>query len=128
MEIVFDKGVESIHFVYYHYLVVLCQSMKSLLAANNIDTIVNKQIENCININYAIICDRLSQELDCALDCLSANKMAFNEIRYTKLSTHIMYMQALKENVNKSNRDKFEKVYKDLDLTKSRLNCFMKLY
>lgn len=129
---VFDKGVESIHFVYYHYLQELTQFLGSILEKRekkySNDTIQERRYFQIFEEKYKFMCERLRNELDIALGYLNNEKMSYNDVRFTKIATHIMFIQSLSKFANESNKLEFENVLEKVKKYDRQINCFIKLY
>ena len=121
---VFDKGVESIHFVYYHYLTELTQSLCYFLNKSSNESKLKSQFDQ----KYKFICDRLRKELDLTFGCLIVEKMSFNDVKYTKIATHMMFVQSLSSYANDTNKLESETVLEMIKKHDRQINCFIKLF
>ena len=131
LDMVFDKGVESIHTVYYYYLVELTRVLDSLLEdfeKARISLEINGKVKAFFNEKYAFLIDRLRKELDVSYSCLSIDKMNYNDIRYTKIVTHVMFIQKLKNHSNELNRMECKNILDKFRINSLRLNCFSRLF
>ena len=52
--------------------------------------------------------------------------MDYNDIKYTKIVTHMMFVQSLKEHANDENKTKCENILNMLTINQKNLNCFIK--
>ena len=119
--------MESIHFVYYQYLIELTQKLRSLLPFTT--EIQNKEkLRDQFNQEYKFLCDRLRKELELAMSCLNIEKMSFNDVRFTKIATHIMFVESLSEFANDVNKIECENILDKVKTSNRQINCFLKLY
>ena len=93
----FDKGVESIHFIFFQYLNELVRSLELLLfdLKNNKKQNRQNEIDDLFTQKFKFICGRLDKELNIALEHLKLDKMCYNDIKYTKISAHYNFVKNL---------------------------------
>ena len=123
---VFDKGVESIHSSYYEYLSQLINKLEALLSKNNISC----EIEQIFNEKYKFLCDRLKREVDLALNSLEKTSLAYNEIKFSKIVYHLMFLKRLVAFTDRNSEGSliYSQISEKLKAHSSNLNCFMQIY
>jgi hypothetical protein len=123
MDIVFEKGVESVRDSYYHYLSELLKNVISIIESGK-----TERVESLLNEKFRFLTQRVIKEVDYAVKCLDKRSMAYNEIKFSKCVFHLMFMRALEKHVSQENRDLKAKIDTKVAANVSNLNCFMKLF
>ncbi|CAF1018189.1 unnamed protein product [Brachionus calyciflorus] len=116
LEVVFDKGVDAINTSYLYFLIELIKQIETIL--------VNDKEESLLNLfetKFELIKARLNSELDLSLKYLDINKMGFNDFKYSKVSSHLMFLSKLVKYYESG----FEDVKNKLEKSELNLNCFI---
>jgi hypothetical protein len=140
MEIVFEKEIESVSNVVYFYSNQLVLVLDKLMRINNNFTIaaadnnssdqtnLANAISECFSDKYNLICDRLANETQTTIELINENKMAYNDVKYTKLVCLMMFLRTLAGYCSKENTKNRQIVFNKLLEHDSYLNCYMKSY
>lgn len=121
LEVVFDRGVESIQNNSFYYLIDICNSLNKLL--ENTET---KDINDYLNLKYKQIIEALDNEITYAIEQL--DKMLFNDVRYAKMSCCLKFLKQLYLRTSHVNRKAFDSILIRLNCNKHYLNCFVQFY
>ena len=122
---VFDRGVDAISNSYYSYSEIICKTLKSLLS-NQTTNDSNQNSMDLFHAKFKMILDRSESEFTRALNQLDAEQMAYNEIRFTKLSCHLMFLSKLGSNLqDKSIQSALKSFMSRVESEQSLLNCFI---
>ena len=129
-EVCFDKGVESVQNSHYYHLIDLCEVLHRLvlqLTEGSSNSLWDSTLLESLNDSFSLICSRLKTELYTAVKTLK--QMHFNELQFTKVTSHLMFLQKLAPYVNESNRTRLEDELTQLKgANKKLLNSFMHVY
>ncbi len=121
---VFDKGVESIQNSYYFYLIYLSDALVHLMKRIDQQLTIYKSIFDYLNLKYNFLSKRLSVELELALKLIC--QMYYNDLKYTKIASHLMFLQKLAAYANDQNLTQLNAaVLSKLDTNKHLLNSFL---
>lgn len=114
----FDKGVDSIHSSELIYLRELTLVLEQLLSKET----NNQAVRECLDKTYSFLYTRLEEEL---ISCASyLNKMKYNEIRFAKIASHLIFIKHFSKFINDSGR-KVESISQLLKNTSSNFNTFL---
>ena len=113
--------MESIQNSYYYYLIDLSDALAKLL--RRLDT---EDIKALFNEAFNRLGERLNTELDQTLDSLK--KMLFNELKYTKLACHIMFLQKLSSFATDKNKTELNSVVDKIQANHEYFNSFLQFY
>ena len=131
----FDRGVDAIHSSQYYYATELCQSIEHLLnrlSTSNQGMFAQTDKEKSVDYfeqSYGKLTERINNELDNALASMSRTRMSYNEIRYTSLACHLLYLTKLKSiNKNPANQRALDSVLARLESNKPIINCLIQSF
>ncbi|CAF1076680.1 unnamed protein product [Brachionus calyciflorus] len=116
LEVVFDKGVDAINTSYLYFLIELIKQIETILVLDKEESLLN-----LFKVKFELIKGRLNSELDFSLKYLDINKMGFNDFKYSKVSSHLMFIS----NLGKYYESGFEDVKIKLEKSELNLNCFI---
>lgn len=97
MEMVFDKGVETVHSAHFTYLSELLDKLEH---------------RKCVNLNekFETMIERLEKEVDMVARCM--NSMSYNELRYSRLASHLLFVMndSVQAQLATENRQRLDKL------------------
>lgn len=121
LEIVFDRGVESVQNSLFYFLVDICTRLNELLSS-----VENQEIEEYFNLKYKLILVTVDNELDNAVAQLA--KMAYNDVKYAKISCCLKFLNLLCTHPNQVNKQKFSNLLNKLKKHQQFLSCFIQTH
>lgn len=97
MEMVFDKGVETVHSAHFIYLYALLGKLEHRKSTS-------------LNEKFEIMVERLEKEIDMMARCL--NSMSYNELRYSRLASHLLFIMndSIQAQLTTENRERLDKL------------------
>jgi hypothetical protein len=123
---VFEKGVETVHNSYFHYLNEL---LKAMLALLNSPSILAQRFQSELDVKFALLSQRIVKDVDFAIKCLDKATMAYNEITFSRIVYHLMFTQAMAKYVSEGEAKALnEATVERIRQSELNLNCFMKLF
>ncbi len=99
--------------------------MRQLVYSNikyNIDSV---KLKSFLNEEYEFIYERTLEEFQITYNLIKKDKMHFNEIRYTKVVVHFMFIFLLSKFINNQNKLKAQQIFLKLKESEKNLNCFL---
>ena len=129
----FDRGVDAVHSSQYYYAIELCKSIGQLLTRvqHGQEPIPQAERDKCeqyFHRSFSQLAERLGKELDAALASMSREKMTYNEIRYTSLACHLLFLTKLRGRLTESaneQRASLDQLLARLDSNRPLLNCLV---
>ncbi len=122
MELVFDRGVDPVHTVHYFYLRELINQIELILNQKPSSTILLDQF----NEKFHLIALKGAEELKTSLELIDQNRMSYNEVRYTRLTVHLMLMGRLEKLASEENRELKRNTFRKLSESHQMLNSFVR--
>jgi hypothetical protein len=93
---------------------------------NDIKSIVDLvDFKSFVNFEYEFIYERGLNEYKITCDLLNKQKMYFNEIRYTKLVVHFMFISILSKYTDDKNQLKAQEIFSRMKESENQFNCFI---
>jgi hypothetical protein len=133
MEIVFEKEIESVSNVIYFYSSQLVHKLSELMETFNnteadFDAEILTKIRDFFSRKCKLICDRLANEVKISIELINENRMAYNDVKYTMLVCHVMFLRKLAAYCNDENTANRQIVFNKLLEHSSYLNCYLQSY
>lgn len=121
LEIVFDRGVESVQNNSFYFLIDICNKLNELLLDKK-----NNEIESYFNLKFKSILDTLTNEFGNCIGQLG--KMLYNDVKFAKLACCLRFLNLLSAHSNQENKSNLSNLLNKLNKNKQMLNCFIQVH
>jgi hypothetical protein len=86
------------------------------------------KIESIFNEKVRSMTLRLQKELDYAFKCFNLESMCYNDVKFSKIAYHIMFLVSLGKYANVDNQIMIQELSDRLNSSKKHLDCFIQVF